>query len=286
MLKSGIANVLKICVGGAVYALGIDLFLEPSGLNPGGITGLSMIIIHAFGVGTVGLITILINLPLFVIGRRNVGKKFFYKSMIGLAAASVFVDLFTLFPAPKIEPLLAALYGGALTGLGMGMLFSAGGSSGGTDIVARLLKIKFRDVPIGVIISCADLAITLLAGLVFRDISKTLYSIIAIFVIGKVVDSVVYSFDYSKVVMIITKESDAIANAIGKRLDRGATFLHGEGSYRHQATKVVLTAVSRRQLAELKELSIDIDPNAFVIVQEAHQVLGDGFGRYSREDSL
>lgn len=286
MHKRRIANGLKILVGSAVYALGIDLFLEPSGLNPGGITGLSMILIHVFGVGTVGSITVLINLPLFIIGRRNVGKRFFYKSLIGLAFASVFVDLFTLFPTPRVEPLLAALYGGALTGLGMGMLFSTGGSSGGTDIIARLLKKKFRDVPIGVIISCADLAITLLAGLVFRDISKTLYSIIAIFVIGKVVDAVVYSFDYSKVVMIITQESDAIANAIGKRLDRGATFLHGEGSYRHQPTKVVLTAVSRRQVTELKELSNEIDPSAFLIVQEAHQVLGDGFRRYSKEDSL
>jgi uncharacterized membrane-anchored protein YitT (DUF2179 family) len=147
----------------------------------------------------------------------------------------------------------------------------------------RLLKLKYRNVPIGQISMYFDAAVVALTGLVFLDVSKALYTGIAVFVTSQVVDAVVYRFDYSKVALIISGEYEAIAQAIGKKLDRGATFLHGEGTYHHNQTKVVLTAVKKQQLAELKELVIRIDPKAFIIVQEAHQVLGDGFSRYSKE---
>jgi len=124
-----------------------------------------------------------------------------------------------------------------------------------------------------------------LTGIVFGDVRNALYTGITVFLCGKVIDGVVYRFDYSKVVLIISPEYERIAQAIGHKLDRGATFLHGEGSYSHRETKVVLAAVKKQQIAELKELVMDIDPGAFLIVQEAHQVLGDGFSRYSR-DSL
>jgi uncharacterized membrane-anchored protein YitT (DUF2179 family) len=125
--------------------------------------------------------------------------------------------------------------------------------------------------------------VVVLTGLVFRDVTKALYTGIAVFVTSQVIDAVVYRFDYSKVALIISKEYEQIAQQIGIKLDRGATFLHGEGSYNHNPTKVVLAAVKKQQVAELKELVTQIDPNAFIIVQEAHQVLGDGFSKYSRE---
>ena len=127
-----------------------------------------------------------------------------------------------------------------------------------------------------------DMIVVVLTGLVFHDISKALYTGLTVFVTGQVVDAVVYRFDYSKVALIISSEYEAIAEAIGRRLDRGATFLHGEGSYSHTQTKVVLAAVKKQQIAELKELVVELDPNAFIILQEAHQVLGDGFSRYSK----
>lgn len=130
-----------------------------------------------------------------------------------------------------------------------------------------------------------DLTVAVLTGLVFRDFSRTLYSGVAIFVAGQVLDAVVYRFDYSKVVLIISREYDAVAKGIATELNRGATFLHGEGTYSGKETKVILTAVKRQQLAELKALVVSIDPDAFIIVQEAHQVLGDGFARYTK-DSL
>ena len=178
---------------------------------------------------------------------------------------------------------MGALYGGVVCGLGLGIVFVSGTSTGGSDIVVRLLKLKYRNVPIGQISMCFDAVVVVLTGLVFRNVSNALYTGVTVFITGKVIDAVVYRFDYSKVVLIISPEYEAIAQAIGKKLDRGATFLHGEGSYSHQDTKVVLTAVKRQQITELKELVMALDPGAFVIVQEAHQVLGDGFSRYSRD---
>jgi len=164
-------------------------------------------------------------------------------------------------------------------------VLSAGGSTGGSDIVVRLLKKRYQNVPIGIITMCFDLVVVALTGIVFRDITKSLYSGITVFVCGRVVDAVVYSFDYSKVAMIMSPKYEQIIQAISQQLNRGATLLYGEGGYSRQETKVVLTTVKRQQLAELKALVVGIDPDAFIIVQEAHQVLGQGFARYSK-DSL
>lgn len=275
----------KIAVGCALFALGFDVFLIPQDLNAGGITGLSMVLVYVLGFGSVGTITMLVNLPLFAIGGMKVGRKFFWGSLVGLVTSSVFLDVFTLIPAVEVEPLMAALYGSVICGLGLGIVFAAGASTGGSDIIVRLLKLKWQHVPIGIINTCFDACVVILTGLVFRDITRSLYSGVTIFVMGQVVDAVVYRFDYSKVVLIISRQHDIIAKRIGTELDRGATFLNAEGAYSGAATKVVFTVVKKQQIADLKRLVVEIDPSAFIVVQEAHQVLGEGFGRYSK-DSL
>ena len=271
--------------GSAVFALGFSLFLAPNDMNAGGISGLAQIIVEVLGFGSVGTLSILINLPLFVLGGLKIGKKFFAGSLMGMLLSSVFIDAAAVIAFPPVEPLMGALYGGVICGFGLGVVFVFGTSTGGSDILVRLLKLKYRNVPIGQISMYFDVVVVALTGLVFGDVSKALYTGIAVFISGKVVDAVVYRFDYSKVALIISSEYERIAHDIGVKLDRGATFLHGEGSYSHQQTKVVLAAVKRQQITELKELVTAIDPNAFIIVQEAHQVLGDGFSRYSK-DSL
>lgn len=285
-MNKGIRFVLwtgKLAAGSALFALGFDLFLEPNGLNAGGLSGLAMVLVHLLGFGSVGVVTAVINLPLFALGGVKIGKQFFAGSLIGMLFLTGLIDIFTVIPAPETEPLIGALYGGVLCGVGLGLVFSIGASTGGSDIIVRLLKLRYQHVPIGTINICFDVIIALLTGLVYWDISRALYSGVAIFVTGQVVDAVVYRFDYSKVALIISKKHDSIAKAIGTKLERGATFLHGQGVYTGEATKVVLTAVKRQQVAELKRLVVEIDPDAFIIVQEAHQVLGDGFSRYSKE---
>lgn len=280
-----VLDILKTAMGCALFALGFDLFLEPGGMNAGGLSGLAMVFVHVTGLGSVGLLTALLNIPLFIIAGMKIGKKFFVGSFVGMAFSSLFIDLLAMFPVPEVEPLLGAVYGGLICGVGLGFVFAAGVSTGGSDIIVRLLKLKYRHVPIGVISMCFDAVVAILTGLVYRDVNSALYTGIAIFVSGKIIDMVVYSFDYSEVALIITREYDRVAQDISDKLERGATFLHGEGTYSRRETKVVLTAVKKQQLAELKELVVEIDPDAFIIVQEAHQVLGDGFIRYSK-DSL
>ena len=275
----------KIAAGSVLFALGFNLFLVPNALNAGGITGLAMIAVRVLGFGSVGMITILVNLPLFAIGGIKIGKKFFFGSLVGMLSSSLALDGFAGLPYPAVDPLLAALYGGTICGLGLGLVFSLGASTGGSDIIVRLLKRKMQNVPIGTINICFDFTVAALTGITFRNISSALYSGVAIFITGKVIDAVVYRFDYSKVAVIISDYHEQIARVIKEDLDRGVTYLHGEGAYSNSSKKVIFSVVKKQQIAELKRAVAQIDPNAFIVVQDAHQVLGEGFGRYSK-DSL
>lgn len=273
----------KVTLGAAIFSLGFDLFLLPHELNAGGLSGLAQILVTLLGFSSVGIVTAIINLPLFIIGYKWIGKKFFWGSLYGMVILSLTLELFLLLPVPEVDPLLSTLYGGAICGVGLGMVFVAGGSTGGSDIIVRLLQRKWQHVPIGTINILFDATVAVLTGIVFNDMSRTLYTGVTVFLSGKVIDMVVYSFDYSRVAIIISDEYEKIADVIFHKLERGVTYLEGEGAYSHQEKKVILTAVKKHQMAELKRLVSEIDPNAFVIVQEAHQVLGDGFSRYTKE---
>ena len=281
-IRKTIGWIAVTLLGSALFALGFSCFLLPNDISTGGISGLALVAVELLKFGSVGSLSVLINLPLFLIAGLKIGRRFFFGSLAGMLCSSVLIDAFTLLPMPATEPLIGALYGGALCGLGLGTVFTAGSSTGGSDIVVRLLKLRYRDMPIGQISMCFDAMVVVITGLVFQNLNKALYTGVAVFLCGKVMDLVVYRFDNSKVALIMTKEHQKIAEGINNRLDRGATFLSGEGSFTHRQMKVVLTAVKRQQLTELKELVMEIDPTAFVIVQEAHQVLGDGFIHYHR----
>lgn len=275
--------VFKTIVGSAVFAFGFSIFLEPNNINTGGISGLAQAVAQIIGIGNVGFLSMLLNLPLFLAGGVRVGKRFFFGSLIGMVVSGVLIDAFAAFSIGFHDPLVSGIYGGLLCGLGIGMVFVAGTSTGGSDILVRLLKLHYRNVPIGTISTVFDALVVILTGFVFHDISRAMYSGIAVFVTGQVMDIVVYRFDYSKVALIISDCPDEIATDVAQKLDRGVTFLDGHGYYSRQDKKVILTVVKKGQLAELKELVMERDKDAFVIVQEAHQVLGDGFSRYSRD---
>jgi uncharacterized membrane-anchored protein YitT (DUF2179 family) len=281
--------VIMTIIGSFIFGAGYAIFLGPNDLNAGGISGLSAIIVRLINPNgtipfiSVGILTICINLPLFAIGGVKIGKRFFFGSLLGLGLSSMVMDYLPL--ALKLEPLLAALYGGVVTGFGLGLVFMSGTSTGGSDIVVRLVKLKAKNTNIGVIAMAFDVFVVALTGLVFNNIENALYTGITAFLCSKVIDMVVYGFDNTKTAMIITKEYEKVAYAIGKELGRGATYLYSQGTYSLTEGKVVLVAVYPSQVAELKELVVGIDPKAFIILQEAHQVLGDGFAKHSK-DSL
>ena len=277
--------VFMIALGCAIFALGFDLFLEPNGLTAGGISGIALIVIHLAPITTVGVATALMNFPLFFFGGKKIGIRFFVGSIIGTVFFSTFIDLFAGLPVIETEPLLAAIYGGVICGAGLGVVFVNNASTGGSDIVIRLLKMKYRNAPLGTISLVFDFVVCAATGLVFGDVSNMLYSLIAVFATSQMLDMVIYKFDFSRVAYIISKEHKRIADSINYDLRRGVTYLYAQGYYTGNDTKVILTAVKQGQLADLKDLVVAIDPNAFIIVQDAHQVLGDGFARHSH-DSL
>ena len=281
-----IRSLLLVTVGSVIFALGFDLFLEPAGFTCGGVSGIAMLIVYAVDCKwlTVGILSALINIPLFFFGYRQIGKYFFFGSMVGMAVTSVCFDLFALLPVPEVEPLIACIFGGVMIGAGLGIVFIGGASTGGVDIVARLLKLKFRNFPIGKILLAMDLCTAVVTGIVYGELNNTLYSAITLFLSSAVLDKVVYGLDYAKVALIISDRYEEIAKAIDEQLDRGLTMLQGKGYYMRSDKYVLLSAVKRKQLAQLKELVMTIDPCAFIILQDAHQVLGDGFKRYDRNE--
>lgn len=281
-----IRNLLMIPFGCAIFALGFDLFLEPAGFNCGGVSGVAMLICYGVKIPwlTVGILSAAINLPLFLCGYKKIGKYFFFTSLYGMLCNSVFFDLFAYLPVPEVEPMLAVLFGGVMGGAGIGIVFLAQASTGGVDIVARLLKLKFQNFPIGKIILVFDLCTAVATGIVYGQVRNTLYSAVALCLSSIVLDKVVYSVDYAKVALIISDRYEEISLAIDRHLDRGMTFLNGRGYYTKSDKNVLLTAIKRKQLAQLKEVVHTIDPTAFVILLDARQVLGDGFKRYDRND--
>lgn len=276
-------HLLFVVVGCISFALGFNLFLEPNHINVGGVSGMGQLLTYVTGFGSVALWSTIINVPLFLVSIKGVGRNFFLGSLLGMVLSNTFLELLRL-PVPEADPLLACLYGGLLTGFGLGLVFAAGASTGGVDIVARLLRPTFPNLPIGRIMLGIDIVVVALTGLVFGDINKALYSAVTLFVCDKVLDSVVYGLDYSTVALIVSDHYDAISRGICDVLDRGVTLLDGTGYYSGERKQVLLSVIKKRQAAELKELVITIDPNAFIIFQEAHQVLGEGFKRYSKND--
>ncbi len=283
--------VTRVLLAGAIFGLGFDLFLEPVNINCGGVSGIGMLfkeLLHrdtVLGIGMVALVSLLINIPLFFLGFRGLGRRFFVGSVLGSVAVTVFMQLFLPLEgvlAATQDRLLNAVFGGVCIGLALGIAIGAGASTGGSDIAARLLKLRFKNLPIGQLLLLIDVVVVLLNGIVYRDILGVLYSSVTLFVSSATIDAVVYKFDYSKVALIITDCHETVASAIDTQLGRGITLLPAKGYYRKQEKYVVLTVVKRQQLAELEELVAQIDARAFIIIQEAHQVYGDGFRRYDK----
>lgn len=282
---------LLTVLGSAAFGMSFAIFLAPNGMNGGGISGLAQSLLMLFGGAEVadkhtGLLTILINLPLFAIGGLKIGKRFFFGSLVGLTVSSLLMDYFPMAWIPTLsDPLLGAIFGGAISGFGLGFVFISGTSTGGSDIVVRLVKLKAKNMPIGQIALVFDMIVVVLTAVAYGDFNNALYTAVTVFICDKMIDAVAYGFDYSKVALIISKEYEKLPALIDAKLGRGSTYLYSQGTYTRNNNKVVLVAVKRQQINDLKELVVDVDPDAFVILQEAHQVLGDGFSKHTK-DSL
>ena len=281
-----IKNYALILLGAAVYALAFDAFFVPNGVAFGGVTGLAQIVHFFVPALSVGALVIVFNVPLFFMGWRLLGGRMLVSSLFAMTASSVFIDIFPLLFefAPMEDTLLACIAGGVVLGVGLGIIFLQGTTTGGTEIVARLLKLKLAWLPMGKLLMAADLVVVALVALVFREVSTALYGVVALYLSTFVMDRVLYGMDNAKVAYIISDKPDDIAQVILHELDRSVTFLHGEGGWSGAEKKVILCAFKQRQIVAVKETVGRADPDAFMIVTAAHEVLGEGFKGYHSDN--
>jgi uncharacterized membrane-anchored protein YitT (DUF2179 family) len=268
-----------ITAGTLLVSAGYVFFITPYKIVPGGIYGISIVIHHLLG-WPVGLTALAFNIPLTILGTKILGPRFGAKTVTGFVLTSLFVDIFSYFSAFKplvdSDPLLSSIFGGALVGVGVGLIFKAKATSGGSDVIAMIIA-RYTRLPLGQLMMGVDSVIVLLGFVALGDWHIPLYSWITIFVMGKVIDAVLEGVSYEKTIFIVSDQHEAIRDKIINDLNRGGTFLTGEGMYNGNEKKVIFTVVNRRELAMLEEFINKIDPRAFLTVMDANEILGQGF---------
>ena len=276
-LKTDGKAVAVNLIGCAIAGMSFSFFTYPNSIVSGGLTGIAQILNLLLGL-PVGVMIMVMNVPLFVVAWKKFGLRFIIYSLIGMVGSSVAIDLFNLLHiALTHDILLAAVYGGLLKGLGYGLIFTTGGTSGGTDILSRLLRRKYGYLQLGTIGLVLDVVVVAAFALIFRRFDAAMYTIITMYVGSRVVNLLLYGTANSSVCYIVTVHPHDIARAVGDRLHRGATLLKGEGAYSGEERDVVLCAVKRQQIPALKKIVSEIDQNAFVIVTQSHEVFGKNF---------
>ena len=279
--KQLILSYLVFTVASDIYALGFDWCYAPNQIGFGGITGLAQVINAAVPVLSIGVLVIILNIPLFFLGWRLLGGHLLLSSLYAMFISSVFVDLMAAFITFKpMDPMLAAIFGGILVGLSLGLIFLQGATTGGTDLAARLLKLRLSWLPMGKLLMGVDLVVIAAAAVAFGNLSSALYGVVSLYISTVVMDMVLYGMDSAKVAYIISQRPEDISKGIFREMDRGVTILHGEGAYSGEEKRVLMCAFKQRQIVPLKHLVKEIDPTAFLIVCDAHEVLGDGFRSY------
>ena len=279
--KDYVWQYVLIIIGSALFAAGFQFFLYPNSIIVGGVSGIAMIINYLTYL-PVGVMNIVLNIPLFIIAWRQFGTKFVIGSFVGMMLSSVFVDLFALVSySPTNDMLLACIIGGAIKGLGMGIIYYAGATTGGTDIIAKFVRLKYPYINFGTLILITDAIIILAFAIIFHKVEGAMYAVIAMFVVSRVIDLVLYGVDNSNVCYIISEKSEQLVNDITDSLHRGVTILEGEGAYSHQNKQVLLCVVKRTQVSDIRKIIKNVDENAFFIITDAKNVFGKGFGDIS-----
>ncbi len=274
-----------IILGSAVYAVGFNWCFVPNGIAFGGLTGVAQIINAALPWAPIGTVVIVLNIPLFLLGWKLLGGRLLVTSLFAMAVSSVLIDVLdSLYRFPPMDSLLACIYGGVLIGASLGMIFLQGATTGGTDLIARLLKLPLPWLPVGKLLMAVDLIVIVAVALAFRTLDTALYGVISLYISTLVMDGVLYGLDNAKMAYIISENPEEIAAAIMRDMDRGVTILKGQGAWSGQDKQVLLVAFKQRQIVQMKRIVKERDPAAFLIVCEAHEVLGDGFREYKQND--
>lgn len=288
MERTGIKEYLiiyaKILIGSVIYAASFRFFIYPNDVVLGGVVGIATILNYLTDL-PVGVMTIVFNIPLFIFSWKHLGLKFLISSLVAMLVSSTLMDLMeSINFVATTDPLLASTFGGAIKGVGLGLIYSTTATVGGTDIIAKFLRRRYQHINFSTFILAMDVAIFLIFALFFGKLDSAMYSAICMFITTQVVDIILYGAVNSKVCYVITDESVAVKEAITAKLRRGVTYIHGEGAWSGQQKNIILCVIKRNQIVELKKLVREIDEKAFMIVSDSREVFGKGFTRISDEN--
>ena len=273
LFKDGAALLL----GSALYSISVNSFTAPNHIAPGGVTGISTILHYLYGF-PIGTLILLFNIPIITVGVIKLGVKFLAKTIIATVLISVLVDFLYIFlPVYRGNTILVALCGGVLSGSGLAVIFLRGGTTGGTDIIARLIHLKYPHFSMGRIILALDFIVISLAAIAFQSLESALYAMIAIFTASKIIDNVLYGADKGKVLMIVSEKPIELAQEIMLKLARGVTIIDGVGAYSSKKKEIIFCAVRRNETAKLHKIIRDVDIMAFTVALEAGEIIGEGF---------
>jgi len=269
-------DIIKIIIGTIIMAVGINLFLVPNQLSSGGFSGIGTIIYYIFEI-PVGTTILILNVPLFLIAYFKIGRKFFVRAIIGTLLLSYFLNLFQGIKPLTNDRFLAFLYGSVVVGIGTAIVLKASGSTGGTELLANIIKAYRPITKTGTLIVIFDTIIVLTNTIFFKDIEVGLYSALVIYIMGKILDIFFEGIDFAKMLIVISPKWEEISKKINKELRRGTTALYGKGMYRKEEKNILLCIMSRAEAREARMLIEKIDPSAFIIISNAREVYGEGF---------
>ena len=275
-IRRVIIEILGTILGSFTIATGIALFLLPNQLSSGGVAGIATITYYLFNI-PMGTMMVLINVPLFLVSIFKMGKYFFVKSMIGTVTLSIFIDFLDKFKALTEDRFLACVYGGIILDIGTAILLKVNSSTGGSDLVSYVAKKYKPTVQAGNIIVIIDIVIVTLNMIFFNEIEIGLYSAIAIYLMGKIIDILFEGIDFTKLMIIVSDKSEEISKDIEEKIERGVTGLYGKGMYTNSKKLVLMCVAPRREVARIKMLARKIDPRSFIIITNSREVVGQGF---------
>ena len=274
--KKGIINIIGTIVGSAIMAFGTSAFLLPNQLSSGGLAGIATITYYLLKI-PMGVMIMALNIPLFILAGYRLGKEFFAKSLIGTVSLSAFIDIFDKYPAITNDRFLACIYGGSLIGIGTAIILKVGASTGGTDLIVTVIKEYNPYISMSRYLIIMDIVIISLNVLFFKHIEIGLYSAIAIYLYGQMIDIIFEGVYYTKLLFIISDKNEEISKVIGENVKRGVTGLYGKGMYKNEDKLVLICAASRNDTAKIKDIAKKVDENCFIVIGNVREVLGKGF---------
>ncbi len=274
--KKLIKKIVLILIGTFVYSAGVGLFLDPNGLAPGGVVGLSVIVSHILG-GETGSWYFLFNIPIVLLGWWKFGGKFIIWTFYSVAANSVFTNFFARFGSVTEDFMLAAIAGSVLIGVGIGMVLRSGSTTGGMDIIIKLLRRQYPAIKTSTFFMIVDIVIVSMAGILFRDFNIAMYAFIAVVLSGKVMESVLYGKDEATLVFIVSDKAQAVVDRLLLDMSVGATILSGKGAYTHHEKNIIMCVVKKRATPTLEDIVKEEDSAAFMIVTSASEIYGEGY---------